>query len=335
MIDAKTEETRTARLLTLLKEKEGCFVSGEELSRELKMSRTAVWKKIERLKGEGYEIDAQTRKGYRLKPQELHYGKAGIQSLIQTQFLGKDLRFYSEVDSTNTQLKKLAQEGAQEGLAVIADTQTQGKGRRGRTWMSSPGKGIWLSVLVRPHLHPALSQSLTLAAAVAVCRALASLKIMGLGIKWPNDIMVEGRKLCGILTEMAAEGENVSWVIIGVGVNVNHKEEDFPQELSHTATSVKMALGEKGELERCRLAANLLNELEAVYLEYIRNGPDRMLEEWRSWSNVLGKEVRLLSPDGETRARALDVLEDGRLRVKKEDGSLYDVVSGEISLRQD
>ncbi|MCX7773207.1 MAG: biotin--[acetyl-CoA-carboxylase] ligase [Clostridia bacterium] len=320
-------------LLTILENAKGQYVSGEQLSQQLGITRAAIWKRIAVLKKQGFQIEAVTNKGYRLNMLQLPYGKAAVQSHLKTSLFGHELHYYPEVDSTNTLLKRLASEGAPHGTVVIADCQTAGRGRLGRTWMSSPGLGVWMSLLLRPPLHPTEVQSLTLAAAVAVCRALETLTIKNVGIKWPNDILIGGKKVCGILTELSAEIERVSWVVLGIGINVNHTIDDFPAELRVTATS--LGLEQKGEsLDRSRLAAAILNAAEEVYEGFLQNGSAWMTEEWKKRSSTLGKRVRLLSPQGEENAVAIDVTPDGKLIVKKEDGTIKEVLSGEISLRE-
>jgi len=318
-------------ILSLLAAGNG-YVSGAFLSRKLNISRTAVWKKVMALKKEGYPIDASTRKGYRLLSREACYGKPGIQSFLKTERLGRDMRFCESVESTNDLLKGLANSGAAHGTVVVADEQTRGRGRLGREWSSAAGKGIWMSVLLRPELHPASVQAITLAVAVAVCRAIEPLLREKPGIKWPNDILVGSRKICGILTELSAEAERVSWVIAGIGLNTHSLPEDFPPELRDKATSLVQHLREGVSPDRARLAAEILNQLEPVYEDFLKSGPGPMLEEWRQRSATLGKMVELVRGTEKIRALALDVGEDGRLRVQLEDGSIREIFSGEISL---
>lgn len=294
-----------------------------------------MWKRVAALKKEGYLIEASPRKGYRLISRETCFGKAGIQSLLKTRFLGRDLRFYDSVDSTNNVLKGLANAGAPHGTVVVANEQTRGRGRLGREWSSMAGKGIWMSVLLRPGIHPGAVQALTLAAAVAVSRAIEPILAEKPGIKWPNDILVSRRKVCGILTEMSAEAERVSWVIVGIGLNTHSDQEDFPEELRDKATSLIQHLKVGASADRAGLVAEILNQLEDVYEDYLENGPDSMLREWRIRSVTLGRTVELVR-EGETiRVTALDIGEDGRLIVRFSDGRISEILSGEISIRYD
>ncbi len=321
------------KLLNLLRQAKD-YISGEELSDRLAVSRTAIWKRIGSLKKEGFNIEASTKKGYRLVQSEDLYGKISIQSMVTTNILGRNLKFYHEVDSTSNVLKKLAADNAPEGTVVISDIQTAGRGRRGRTWMSAPGLGIWMSVLLKPNLHPSQVQTLTLASSVAVIRALESLDIEIPGIKWPNDILIGGKKVCGILTELSAEAEKVEWVVIGIGLNVNHDHDDFPNNIKDIATSLRLSGRTQEPFNRSEIAAGIINELEAVYMEFLEKGPGWVAEEWKKRNVTLGKRVELVSQTGVTEAEAVDITPDGRLIVRYDDGRNGEVLSGEISLRR-
>jgi len=321
------------KLLHLLRQAKD-YISGEELSEKLAVSRTAIWKRIGSLKKEGFNIEASTRKGYRLIQSEDPYGKVSIQGRITGKILGSSLKFYQEVDSTSNVLKKLAAENAPEGTIVISDAQAAGRGRRGRAWISPAGLGIWMSVLLRPDLHPSQVQTLTLAASAAVMRALVPLGIEGLGIKWPNDIIINGKKVCGILTELSAEAEKVDWVIIGIGLNVNHDHDDFQTEIRDIATSLRLSGRRDSFYNRSEIAANIINELDAVYRGFLDKGPEWVVGEWKKWNVTLGKRVRLISQAGTREAEALDIAPDGRLIVRYDDGTTGEVLSGEVTLRE-
>lgn len=320
-------------LLSILQKASGNYVSGEYLSQCLGITRAAVWKRMAALKKEGFVIEATTRKGYRLSEIHQPYGRLSIQQGLATRSLGRELIFLETVDSTNNYLKQLASEGAPEGTVVIADEQRAGRGRLGRSFLSSPGKGIWMSVLLRPELHPSEVHSLTLAASVAVARVLEPLNIPGYGIKWPNDIIIGNKKVCGILTELSAEMDRVAWVIVGIGLNVNHRADDFPDELKEIATSLYLSQEKQEILERNSLAANMINQLEEVYTGYLEKGSSWIVDQWKGYSLTLGKRVRLISSMGEMVGYAEDLLPDGRLVLVGEDGLRHEVLSGEISLR--
>lgn len=328
------EGFRSLDILTILQNASGQYVSGEYLSQCLGISRAAVWKRITALKKEGFFIEATTRKGYRLISSQNPYGKPAILNKLVTHTFGKELKFFAEVDSTNSVLKRLASEGAPEGTIVLAESQTGGRGRLGRNWASAPGTGIWMSLLLKPELHPVEVQTLTLAASVAVCRALEHLNLSDLGIKWPNDILIGQKKACGILTELSAEAERTAWVVLGIGLNVNHMEQDFPEEIASIATSLRLNTKSREPLDRSVLAAGLINTLEEVYDSYLKDGATRMIDEWKKRSVTLGKKVRLISHNGSQVVLAQDITQDGKLLVKQENGQVLEVLSGEISLRE-
>lgn len=328
------DETHANDVLTLLQNASGQYVSGEYLSRCLGITRSAVWKRIAALKKEGYLIEASTKKGYRLNPDMNAYGRHAIQNALVTRTFGRELKYYEQIDSTNLALKQFAAEGASEGTIVVADCQTAGRGRLGKSWLSAPGKGIWISVLLRPNLHPSEVQTLTLAASVAVCGALETLGISGMGIKWPNDILIGGKKVCGILTELSAEAERITWVILGIGLNVNHLKQDFPPEIAATATSLRLSGESNTMLNRSTLAAEILHCLEEVYSTYLEKGSSWIVQEWKHWNLTLGRMVRLSSQHEDLTVLAYDIMPDGKLLVKKEDGTSLEVLSGEISIRE-
>lgn len=326
------EEICASDIISILHKASGQYVSGEYLSKCLGITRTAVWKRIGALKKEGYNIEASTRKGYRLVSPDLPYGKVAIQQHLNTRLFGRNMEFFRAIDSTNNYLKRLANEGAAEGTVVVADCQIQGRGRLGRNWVSEPGQGIWMSVLTRPWLHPNDVQIFTLAASAAVCNALDAFGISGMGIKWPNDIMIKGKKVCGILTELAAEAERVLWVVTGIGINVNQLS--FPTEIESIATSLRLNTAQGDVLDRSRLAAMILNELEKIYNKFIESGSEIIIDNWKRWNITLGRRVRLVFKGESLEANAYDILSDGRLVAIKDDGTKLEAVSGEISLRE-
>jgi BirA family biotin operon repressor/biotin-[acetyl-CoA-carboxylase] ligase len=252
-------------------------------------------------------------------------------------------------DSTNTRLKQLAAEGAEEGTVVIALEQTGGRGRMGRNWASTKDSGIWMSILLRPDLHPMDVQVLTLAASVAVIETLQPHLSEKPGIKWPNDILVDGRKICGILTELSAEIDRVNYVIVGIGLNTAQTTEDFPQELQSTATSIfqhrrtgsRQSMDEWDECktvdemslpDRNRITAELLMNIERTYDKLILGNVLEILEKWKEYSVTIGQEITVISLKGPWNALALDITKDGRLIVQKTDGTRHEVLSGEISI---
>jgi BirA family biotin operon repressor/biotin-[acetyl-CoA-carboxylase] ligase len=320
------------KILEELKAGNGEAVSGGEISRKLGISRTAVWKHIGRLRREGYSIESHTNSGYRLvaSPDVLSLSELG--PFLNTDFIGRSIIYLDSTSSTNTYGKKLAEEPFQEGTVVIAEEQTEGRGRLGRHWLSARGKGIWMSIMLKPDILPASAPKLTIAAALAVSKALKSCCQLDAKIKWPNDIVSEGKKICGILTEMSAEADEIKYVIIGIGINVNMEIEDFGSEVSTTATSIRIESGRT--VLRKVLVAAVLYEFEGIYGSFVRDGSIKpFLDEYKSKSAVLGKEVRVIGRREETAGLATDISEEGYLVLKLSDGSYREIMSGEVSVR--
>lgn len=320
-------------ILKLLTGNKGKFVSGEHLSENLGITRTAVWKHIQRLREEGYGIQSVSRRGYRLDTTPDLFDRSALVSLLKTKKLGNDIIFLKETDSTNNELKRLAAGGAPEGTVVITERQLSGRGRRGRTWEADEGKGVIMSILLRPDIAPANIQAITLAASSAVVRAIEPYTKTKPEIKWPNDILLSGKKVCGILTEMTAEPDRVLSIIVGIGLNVFQKAEDFTGDLKETATSI--ALNSSGPLSRCTLASGILEEFEDLYLDFIqRQSTAKFLDIWRSFSCTIGCDIIIYQGEKIWQAKALDVLEDGCLLVESADGVRQAISSGEISIRK-
>lgn len=306
------------------------YVSGQELCGRLGVSRTAVWKVIRQLQEAGYQIEAVRNRGYRLLDSGDVYNESEIKSLLRTEWAGRELVFLDEVDSTNNEVKRLAEHGAPEGLLVVADQQNTGKGRRGRNWASPKGSGIWMSFLLRPSFEPYHASMLTLVAAMAVEEAVRSICGLECGIKWPNDIVVDGRKICGILTEMSTDVDSIQYVVVGIGINAN--TESFPEEIRATATSLRLAAG--FPVNRAALAAEVMNAWEKYYgrfLETLDFG--ELKEEYNLRLVNRGRQVRVLAPKGEYSGIARGINDAGELLVELEDGSVRTVMSGEVSVR--
>lgn len=320
-------------VLSLLRGEEG-FLSGQELSRRLQLSRAAVWKAVDALRGEGYEIEARTGLGYRLTAAPDVLTEAEIRSFLgPTRLVGRELRCFEELDSTNNYLK--AQPGAPDGTAAIADSQTAGRGRMDRSFQSPRGQGIYLSVLLRPPLPPDRLPPMTALAGVAVCAAVERVCGARPGLKWPNDPVLCGKKLCGILTELSLEAETgrVQSLVLGIGVNVGQGEEDFSPEVREVATSLRQALGRP--VSRPQLTAALLEELDQAYAALLAGDLSAYLAAYRSRCVNLGKTVRLLPFGGgepET-AQAVDIDGEFGLVVRGADGKERAVRSGEVSVR--
>lgn len=318
------------RVQEALQAAEGAYLSGQELSRDLGISRAAVWKAVEVLRRQGYDIEARTGRGYRL---------VGAPDLLTQETVERYLirprdnfRVLSETDSTNSACRRLALEGAPDGTVVLADCQTAGRGRRGRSFQSPAGKGLFFSILWRPDCAPEQLLPLTALSAVAVCRAIRQVCGAQAQIKWPNDLVLSGRKLAGILTEMALEGESghVSHVVVGIGINVHQRLTDFDGEVAQIATSLDLALG--GSVCRAQLAAALLEEMD-ILLREVLFAPEKWLAEYRAACLNIGKTVQLIWGEEREPAQALAVDDRYGLVVRHRDGRVETLRSGEVSVR--
>lgn len=317
------------RILELLRRQEG-FLSGEDIGRELSITRAAVWKGIKKLREEGYEIEAVTNRGYRLTNPETMYNKRELEQGLKTKTMGQSIYFYEETDTTNNRARELALEGAPEGTLVVAEKQTAGRGRRGKVWESPLGTGIWMSLVLRPQIAPAEASVLTLLCGLATAEAIEAETGLSAGIKWPNDILINRKKAVGILTEMDCEMSEVHFVIPGIGINVNTAS--FPPEIAEIATSLYLECGKT--VSRRRLVHKVLERLEEHYETFLRTGSfAAMLEDYRKHCITLGKEVHVLGREPFF-AEALDITPEGELLVRRADNGKEEVVfSGEVSIR--
>lgn len=318
-----------SKILEILRKKD-TYVSGQELSERFGVSRTAVWKAIHQLEEEGYRIEAVPRKGYHMVEIPDVVSKEEILSLLDTKWAGKNLICVESVDSTNNLAKQLAEQGAPEGTLVVADEQTGGKGRRGRSWCTPKGSAIAMTIVLRPDIRPELASMVTLVMGLSVAKAIESLYPVSVGIKWPNDVVVNGKKICGILTEMSAEMTGIHYLVIGTGINTN--VEEFPEELQEVATSLIKELGEK--VNRAELIAACLKYFEDYYEKYVAAGNLAPLkEDYEALLLNRNNKVRVLEPGHEYTGRSLGINEEGELLVEKEDGTVTAVYAGEVSVR--
>ena len=320
-------------ILALLRSEPGAYRSGEEMSRRLGVSRAAVWKAVETLRREGYEIVSAPNRGYRLSaaPDDLRPGE--LAAALRGRLVGRTVVCLDTVDSTNSEVKRRAAGGAPEGLAVLSDEQTAGRGRRGNAFQSLKGKGLFCSVLLRPQVPLEALSQLTAWTAVAVCRAVEACCGLTCGIKWTNDIILNGKKLCGILTELEFEAESAAAVavVLGVGINVGQTEADFGPVLSSIATSLIQALGYP--VRRAELAVHLLTALDELYTAFPQGKAD-YLAEYRRRCVTTGHEVALVRSDGSREpAFAREVDDDFALVCRLPDGSTRTVTAGEVSVR--
>lgn len=299
------------------------YISGEEMSRRLGISRAAVWKHIKRLKEEGYEILSATNKGYRLTEAPDKISAEAIAAGLSTKRLARNIIYMEKTDSTNEEAKRRC--GSPDGTLFIAETQSAGRGRLGRHWESQRGAGIWMSLLLKPDLAPEETSRLTLAAGLAVCRAIGG----EARIKWPNDVVIGSRKVCGILTELSAEIDRVNYVVCGIGINVN--TQSFPEELSDKATSLCIESGKR--FSRARLTADVMNELEPIYESFAADGIAPLLGEYRSLCVNIGREQRITRRGAEITGICEGVSPDGGLIVRTADGSVETITSGDVSVK--
>lgn len=331
---ASAADRRTrVRLLAALLHARGQSVSGAELAARLGISRTAIWKHVEALRQDGMPVDARPRRGYSLAPEDLDRAAAVrfFPELLEAERLGRRLghtvHWVPEAGSTNDLARRMAETGAAEGTVVIADRQTAGRGRMRRFWWSPPG-GLWMSVVLRPRLLPAQLPVLTLAVAVAVAEAMEIVAGRPVGLKWPNDVEVDGRKVAGILLEMAGQPDGTEYVIAGIGVNLDVRDEPVPEELRDRVTW--LAREAERPVTRNRLAATILDRLERHYDGLHRTGPDAVLGAWRARATILGERVRVILPTEEVAGVAIDVDRDGALLVEVPGDGRRRVLAGDV-----
>lgn len=308
---AKPISCSAARVLSLLRDFKGSFVSGEELSRQLDVSRTAIWKQINNLRSAGYHVESEPSRGYRLADSPGCLDAEAVAESLKGRLIGCRVIHLAEVASTNQVAFKLAEEGALEGTVVTADMQSAGKGRLGRIWHSPAGLNLYCSVILRPSIQPVAAPQLTFLSVIAVARAVERLTGLKSRIKWPNDLLIAGAKVAGLLNEMSAETDKVNFVVLGIGVNLNMKREDFPPDLRHPATSLFIESGKP--VDRTGFTIALLDELGDLYSSFLAEGYDPARREWLERSQLEGAFVSV-SVQGETQSgRVVGIDEFGAL----------------------
>ena len=321
------------QILERLRQTPGEVVSGGELAEQLGISRTAVWKNMASLQEEGYQIQTAANKGYRYLGGEVYSGYE-VQRRLDTQVVGRELYFLEEIDSTNSYIRQKAQEGAPGGAVAIARKQTVGRGRLARKFESPPNAGVYLTILLRPEISVGELNLVTLLAAVAAADTVAELSGVCPGIKWTNDLFMGGKKICGILTECSVSGENgaVDYAAVGIGMNLLQKEEDFPEELREIAGSVYMGSGVR--VSPADYAACLCRNFERYFYQgKFPQNREEIVRKYREKLFFLGQTVQVCGLREQYPAVALDVDGEGRLLVRREDGSIAALNSGEISIR--
>lgn len=318
-----------ATILRLFREAGSGFVSGELISRELKVSRTAVWKHINGLRDAGYIIEAIPSRGYHLLSSPDILSVEEVREKLNTTRIGRQLVCLPETTSTNADAFHLAEAGAEDGTAVIADAQSGGKGRRGRVWSSPSGVNLYCSVVLRPAIMPHEAPQLTFLSAVAVARAIEQATALEPEIKWPNDVLISGRKVAGLLNEMSAETDRVNFVILGIGVNLNMTLAQFPADVRTPATSLLLEQGLP--VNRAQFAARMLGELDRLYTDFLHHGFGPVRDEWQQRCNANGREVVVSEAGVETvRGMFHGINGDGAMLVRFPDGMVERILSGDV-----
>ncbi len=315
-------------ILAMLRGTDG-YVSGQELCNKFGVSRTAVWKVINQLKEAGYEIEAVSNKGYHLVSAPDVMNETEIKSILNTDWAGQELLYFESIDSTNTKAKELAEQGYPSGTLVVADQQIAGRGRRGRSWESPSGCGIFMTLLLKPEINPNHASMLTLVAALAAARAVSEVTGARAGIKWPNDIVMNGKKICGILTEMSAQFDYINHIVIGIGINVHM--EQFPEELKETASSLLLECGRR--FHRADIIEKILKYFEQYYAVFLETEDlSGLMKEYNARLVNMQKIVRVLDPKEPYEGKAMGITQKGELIVDTWESRKL-VSSGEVSVR--
>ena len=316
-------------ILRLLRSADG-YISGQELCNRFGVSRTAVWKAINQLKEAGYEIEAQQNKGYRLMAAPDLMTEAEIKSLMHTEWVAKEVLYFDTIDSTNTKAQELAEKGYPSGTLVVADKQESGRGRRGRSWVSPSGTGIFMTLMIKPDINPNNASMLTLVAALAVAKAITSVTGEEAMIKWPNDIVVNSKKVCGILTEMNAQFDYINHIVVGIGINVHN--ESFPEEISQMASSLMIEAGGK-RFHRAQIIAETMSYFEQYYDTFLKTQDlSALVREYDELLVNRNKSVRVLDPKEPFDGKAMGITPKGELIVDTWESRKL-VSSGEVSVR--
>lgn len=304
------------------------FISGEYLSQTCNVSRTAVWKHIEELRQEGYQFEAVRRAGYRLVSSPDSISAEEIKAGLDTAKIGQTIYAHDTVNSTQLLAHEAASKGAAEGTLVIAEQQLGGKGRLGRPWHSPKGTGIWMSLILRPQMPLPKAPQITLLTAVAMAETIREELQLPVKIKWPNDLFLHGKKVCGILTELNAESDRINYLVIGIGINVNTVESDFPAELSHVATSLRIETGRP--IRRAGFIQAFCRCFEQKYRVYLSEGFEPVRKEWEAHSYSLGRNVTVRTIHSSLEGKAIGLDPEGVLIVEDSDGNQHKVYSADV-----
>ena len=312
----------TYNIIELLKKHD--WISGENIAKNLQISRTAVWKHIQQLKKKGYKITAKPNHGYHLEKTPDSITTEELTQCLHTQLIGRKIHHFSSLPSTNDYAKTLAKNGESEGTIVIADEQTNGRGRKQRLWIS-PKNGLWFSIILRPALPPSKAMNATMCAACALAETISTHTSLQASIKWPNDILIENKKVCGILTELSAEIDEIKYLIVGIGLNVNNT---LPKELQKISTSLKKET--KKSVETLPLLASLLESFERFYVSLKNGNMDLLRKTWLTYSSTIGSTVKVNTGKDMITGNAVDLGENGELIVQTNKGK-KEIITGDIS----
>lgn len=315
-------------ILLLFSQTPDGFVSGEKISAELGVSRTAVWKHIRNLRQSGYVIEAIPSRGYQLRQSPDILMPESIQTGLECRRIGSEVRCFEETDSTNLQACHFGDEGAADGLVVIADCQRSGKGRMGRQWESPGGVNLYASILLRPPILPFEAPKLTFLSAVAVCHAITCCTELQPTVKWPNDVLLDGAKVAGLLNEMSSETDQVHYVVLGIGVNLNMSAEQFPSDLRYPATSLAIASGKA--VSRLCFTRTLLRKLDTLYQTYLEQGSTPILSAWADLCDLTGKAVQVDCNELKIEGTMVGLAEDGALLVRTDAGKIESIYAGDV-----
>jgi BirA family biotin operon repressor/biotin-[acetyl-CoA-carboxylase] ligase len=316
------------KILNVLRLSCSGFISGEDLARKCGISRTMVWKHIKALEREGFGIEAVPSQGYRITSVPDILRLKDIRHGLRTKAIGKEIHFSQELTSTNTLAMGLAADGVPEGTVVIAETQTSGKGRLGRKWISPKGN-LYLSVVLRPNIPIHKAPLITLTGAVAVASAIRTTSGLEAGIKWPNDILISGKKVCGLLTEMSAEQDRIRHIVLGIGVDVNMEMGELPPDVRSLSTTLAAEAGAK--INRTALLQQVLRDLERWYQKFLANDGD-VLDEWKKLNITVGNRITVSGAGEALNGLAQGVDSDGRLIMRLDNGTVRTLAAGDVTI---
>ena len=323
----RMQSTRN-KLIHLLANSNSQYVSGQMLSEKLNISRSAVWKQMKNLEKAGYKLDAKPNQGYRILSYPDDVSEYTLQWGLETEWIGKKIIHKESTTTTQFDAHQLAQENYEHGTIVIADKQTKGKGRRNRPWHSSNKQGVWMSIILRPKIPPYRAPQLTLLTATALAEVIHKHIGVRPQIKWPNDILINGQKTAGILTEMQAEQDQVQYVVIGIGLNVNQMKQDLPEKIGYRATSLRIETNKEWDLKE--IIQHILKSFEKHYTSYIDNGFDNIKKDWEKYSYKIGESIWLKNEQGRNQVIFLGLDENGALLIKDEKNEVKSIYSAEI-----